>query len=349
MSKARSKENVGLPPRWRVIRGIYYYQVPEDSKAKWDGKATFRLGETLEEAYAEWAKRIDSIRNAKNVGEVMDRYLLETVPTKAPLTQVENRRAIRELRRVFGSMGLEDLRPALVYKYVADAKNKSLARRHIKAFSHVLTKAVEWGLIDRHPFKGEVRLKGDKPRTRYIEDWEFEKVLALTATRKKGSVRMIQAYIRIKLLTGLRRGDLLRLKMDWLKEDGIHVEPRKTAQTTGKRLIIEWSPALEDAVAMAKDARPVDIGPYLFCNGDGECYYHPTKDTASGWNTMWRRFMKRVMDEAKVERFTEHDIRAKSASDAETLEHAQKLLAHADPRITDRVYRRKPEKVKPLR
>jgi integrase len=60
--------------------------------------------------------------------------------------------------------------------------------------------------------------------------------------------------------------------------------------------------------------------------------------------------MDRVLDETKVkERFTEHDIRAKAASDAETLEHAQKLLAHADSKITDRVYRRKPEKVRPLR
>jgi hypothetical protein len=32
-------------------------------------------------------------------------------------------------------------------------------------FKHAFTKAVEWGLIRRHPFKGEVRLKGIKPRT----------------------------------------------------------------------------------------------------------------------------------------------------------------------------------------
>lgn len=37
------------------------------------------------------------------------------------------------------------------------------------------------------------------------------------------------------------------------------------------------------------------------------------------------------------------------ASDAETLEHARALLAHADSRTTERVYRRKPERVKPLR
>jgi hypothetical protein len=47
------------------------------------------------------------------------------------------------------------------------------------------------------------------------------------------------------------------------------------------------------------------------------------------------------------ERFTERDLRAKCASDAGSLEHARALLAHADARTTERVYRRKPERVKP--
>jgi integrase len=69
-----------------------------------------------------------------------------------------------------------------------------------------------WGLLPRHPFKGEVRIKGAKARTRYVEDWEIVEALALTPTRTSGSVLMIQEYIRIKLLIGVRRGDLLRLR-----------------------------------------------------------------------------------------------------------------------------------------
>jgi len=63
---------------------------------------------------------------------------------------------------------------------------------------------------------------------------------------------------------------------------------------------------------------------------------------------MWQRFMERVLKETKVkERFTEHDLRAKCASDAETLEHARALLAHADSQVTQRVYRRLPKPVQP--
>ena len=64
---------------------------------------------------------------------------------------------------------------------------------------------------------------------------------------------------------------------------------------------------------------------------------------------MWQRFMDRVIEETKVEnRFTEHDLRAKCASDATSLEHARALHSHTDARTTDANYRRKPEVVKPL-
>jgi len=49
-----------------------------------------------------------------------------------------------------------------------------------------------------------------------------------------------------------------------------------------------------------------------------------------------------------AERFAEHDIRAKTASDIEA-DHATDLLAHADRKTTERVYRRKPQRVSPLR
>ncbi len=160
----------------------------------------------------------------------------------------------------------------------------------------------------------------------------------------------VQAYIRIKLLTGMRRGDLLRLTMSDLREDEIHVAPHETANTTGKRLIIEWSDELREAVSMAKAARPVKLTLFLFCNRRGESYYNEETSRAGGWDSMWRGFSARVLKETKVEaKFTEHDLRSKCASDASTLEHARSLLSHADSKITERVYRRKPERVKPLR
>ena len=131
-----------------------------------------------------------------------------------------------------------------------------------------------------------------------------------------------------------------------MQEDGIHIQRHKTAGTTGKRTINEWTPELRAAMELAKSVRPA-LSPFLFANRKGQPYIEETTGEAHGWDSMWQRFMDRVLAETKVKaRFTEHDLRAKCASDAESLEHARALLSHADARTTQAIYRRKPERVR---
>lgn len=348
MPRKRKAENRGLPARWRLVHGAYYYQVPPGLEHAWDEKKTFRLGKSLPEAYKTWADRVGNQDKIRTIGQLLDRYNLEVVPTKSKTTQAGNLIFIKTLRATFSDIPLTAIKPRHIYQYVEKRSAKISARREIEVLSHAFTKAVQWGYLDRHPFIGEVRLDGEKPRNRYIENWELVEALALKPTRKSGSVLMIQAYMKIKLLTGLRRGDLLRLTMADIQDDGIHVTPSKTENTTGKRLVYDWSPELRLAVDEAKSVRPV-LSPYLFCNRRGKSYVKED-GTANGWDSLWQRFMDRLLAETKITlRFTEHDLRAKCASDAATLEHAQQLLAHADGSTTKRVYRRKTEHIKPLR
>ena len=347
MPLTRKPENRGLPVRWQHTHGAYYFRVPPGSEHLWDGKKRFLLGKTLPDAYKIYAERIVAAADAQTIGDLLDRYLLEVVPAKAPKTQTDNKRFIQTLRKATGAWPLTYIRPQHIYQYVQKRSAKVSAHREIEVLSHAFTKAVEWGYLNRHPFKGEVRLKGEKPRDRYIEDWEVIECLSLAPSRKRGSVVAVQAYIRLKLLTGLSRGDLLRLEpARQFKDDGIHVQRHKTAMSTGKRTIYEWTPERRAAVEDAKAARPVDISPWLFCNAKGKCYVNEATGEAKVWDKMWQNFMRRVMTETKVtERFTEHDLRAKVGSDAESLEHARKLLAHVDSRMTERAYRRRPDRV----
>jgi len=346
MTRNRAPENRGLPTRWVRKHGAYYFLPPPGLRHLWDGKAWFRLGATLPDAFKTWGERAGAPERIATIGVLLDRYGLQVVPGKAPKTQTSNRSALVRLRRVFGHMTLADLEPQHVYQYVDRRGAKTAAHREIEVLSHAFTKAVEWGLIKAHPFKGEVRLQGEQPRTRYVEDWEIVECLSLRSVRRRGSVAALAAYIRLKLLTGLRRGDLLRLRMESFSDVGIACHTSKT----GKPVIYEWTPELRAAVDAALAARPVDIAPWLFCTRRGECYVNEKTGEARGWSSMWQRFMARVLKETAVtERFTEHDLRAKVASDAESLERARQLLAHADSKITQRVYRRKPERVKPVR
>jgi len=347
MPPKRKPENRKLPARWAQKHGAFYYLPPKEVRDQWDGKSWFMLGKTLPEAYRVWAERVAKPQSVVTIGALLDRYALEVVPGKAPKTAGENLKQIARLRPVFAGMNLGDLEPQHVYLYVDKRTAKTAAKREIEVLSHAFTKAVQWGMLKAHPFKGEVRLENNAPRDRYVEDWEIIETLALPTRRKTGSVAMVQAYLRLKLLTGLRQRDLLLLTAADLKEDGIHVKPSKTAKTTGKRIIYEWTPALRQVVDDIKAVRPA-LSPYLFCTTRGECMVDIEKGTAKRFNDMWQNFMARVLAETKVaERFTEHDLRAKVGSDATSLERARQLLAHADARMTERVYRRKPERIKP--
>ena len=71
--------------------------------------------------------------------------------------------------------------------------------------------------------------------------------------------------------------------------------------------------------------------------------------TVSGFASIWQRKMKAAFEQGVIaERFTDHDLRAKSGSDT-NFEHASTLLAHLDVRTTKRHYRRKVPVVRPLK
>ncbi len=172
---------------------------------------------------------------------------------------------------------------------------------------------------------------------------------AIKRRRKGDAVPVVQAYLRLKMATGLRQGDILRLTVSDLKDDGVHVTPGKTAGTTAKAVVFTWTEELRAAVAQAKDARPA-LSPFLFCTRRGAGYMNEATGRAPGWKSIWQRFQDRIAEAAPgVERFTEHDLRAKVGSDAPTLDRAQQLLTHADAATTKRVYRRKVERIVPAK
>jgi len=158
---------------------------------------------------------------------------------------------------------------------------------------------------------------------------------------------VIHTYIRFKLMTGLRRGDILRLRLSNLRDDGIHVRTSKT----GKRLVFEWDEtgklqALVDEILRIPPSRIGDAP--LFTTRQGKPYID-VDGRANAFDSLWQRFMRKALEKTDLqERFQERDLRAKVASDSASLVEASERLGHADTGITQRVYRRKPVRVRPL-
>ena len=77
---------------------------------------------------------------------------------------------------------------------------------------------------------------------------------------------------------------------------------------------------------------------YLFATREGQPYIKADGST-SGFDSIWQRYMRNALKEGVIsERFTEHDLRTKRASEM-SLKDAQALLRHTNPDTTRRNYR----------
>lgn len=342
--RKRNRENIGLPTRWKFQHGAYYYRVPPGQENQWDGKKMFRLGKSMADAHACYALRIGSLENISTIAQLLDRYQIETVPQKKAATQKSNLISIRRLRAVFADNPIGLIKAQHVIQYrdaVSAAHGKIAANRDLEVLSHAFSKAIEWGILDNaeHPMRG-LRLKNKKqPRTRYVTDDELAQALTVASD-------FLLNYIHLKGLTGLRKGDLLSIKLADITADGIAITPRKTESTTGRKKIIPVTPAIDAAIKAILSARGKVAGMYLFATRKGKPYISDDGIT-SGFDSIWQRFMAKVV-QLGIERFTEHDLRAKVASDADSA-HAQELMDHSTSEITERVYRRKAKVVQPAK
>jgi integrase len=200
--------------------------------------------------------------------------------------------------------------------------------------SSVFKFMIRKGLVDDNPCLGVESLP-EQPRERLPEQWELQEFLSVAP-------ELIQAYVQFKILTGFRQGQILTLRKDQFKSDGIHYIQAKR----GKRRIMTWTPDLRESVAeVLKLKRPV-IGMHLFCTRTGQQY------TGDGFRSIWHRAMKKALEETRLqERFTEHDLRAVTGTAAnEAGKDAQELLGHLNQKTTDIYLRSKvPTKISPLK
>jgi len=343
--RKRNKENMGLPSRWRYYHGAYYYQVPPGEEILWEGKQQFRLGSALTEAYRNFAERVSWKDDVNSMCELLDRYLIEVVPLKAPATQRSNRIGIKRLRGFFAGNPVQAIRPKHIYSFreICNKRHGAIScNRDLEVLSHAFTKAIEWGVIDEHPMVGKKVTKNPAARRkRYVEDWEVVQFLSIASP-------FLQMYIELKLILGLRKGDMLSIMHACMASDGLHVTPRKTAASSARSIIYEWTPDLRLAIQSIVKRKGNMESPYLFCTRQGLPYIKED-GTTSGFDSIWQRTMYKALNSTNlVERFTEHDLRAKVASDT-SADHAKELMGHSDSKITDRVYRRKTEVIQPAR
>ena len=314
-----------LPQRVYHKHGAYYFV---DNHNKWHP-----LGKDYSTAMQKWSAMLEPPVGKLRMSAVMDAYIQQQLPSRKPRTQVEYLASIKLLRPVFGGMFPDDVEPKDIYNFMYLRNAPVAANRDVAVLSNVMNQAVKMGLVNLNPCK-QVRRNEESPRTREVLDSEITAFLPHCPV-------WLQCYIRLKLLTGLRQGDMLNIRLDQLREDGLFVHTRKT----GKRLLFTWDENLRVAVTSVKALRHRVTSLYLFNTPrDG------TAMSESSFKGHWRKTMIAAMAAGSLtERFAENDLRAKVATEARDLgQNSTAMLGHSSDAVTKRHYHRGTQKVEPL-
>ena len=316
-------------------RGVYRHgqqfrlriYVGEERRPAWH---TFKA-QTVEKLYREYSRYL-RLRDLMTLGDVFDRYAAQMIPKKAKATQASDLAALRQLRPTFATMKPGGLRRQHVVAYLDNRGEVAPVRanRERALLSHVLTMATHWGILDQNPILGLQYRCPEPPRTRYVTDSELFKAYRLAPV-------LVRLVMRLVYITGLRRTDALGIRWGDIDDEGLAVTVSKSrrAGAAPKRLLFEWSPALESVTRRARAWR--------IAWEDSDPLFPISVDRFA---RLWTE-LQNTLERAGVERFGLKDLRAKHATDALARGlDATERLAHSSATTTRRHYtQRRPTRI----
>lgn len=337
-------------PRRRKLKsgeiwiGYYYSGRDENGKRK-----EFPLGTDLNEAKRKWAqlecKPVPT--DASLMRFVFDRYIKDILPMKAVATQRENNGSIRQLRTVFDNAPVDALTPQHIASYRDARSAKVRANREVTLLSHIYNMAREWGYTtNENPCRG-IRKNKEKPRDFYADKAVWDAVYRHACVE-------LQDAMDLNYLTGQRPADVLKMADPDINNNALLVRQGKTGRLL--RIMLAQGDVKSELANVIEriQARPGrKRGSYLVSLPDGQ--------QLQKWHLRLRfdAARKAAIEACKKEGqlvlaerialFQFRDIRAKSASEIIDAADASALLGHTEQDITDRVYRRVGQSVKPTR
>jgi len=326
----RKSKNHHLPQRMtaRIMASgkiLYYYRLR-------DGKS-IPLGDDLNAAKIKWAELESGAVNKKTtMADIFARYEKEVLPQKGSKTQKDQGNQLKLLVAAFGHAEPNQIQPKHIRQYLDRRTAKIAANREVALFSHVFNCAREWGYTDKiNPVEG-VRKNKERPRDVYVEDEDFHLVL-------KHCTPEMADLLELAYLTGQRPGDIRKWRKSQIKDGVLQLRQDKTQKRMGLRIVGELADIINRAINRPRSACSL----FIVATEKGEPLTQP----------MMRDRFNDARDAASAEvgykvKWQVRDIRAKAATDSQSLLDAQSLLGHESPTTTKRVYRRG-EIVKPLK
>ncbi|MGO9267665.1 MAG: tyrosine-type recombinase/integrase [Candidatus Binataceae bacterium] len=238
--------------------------------------------------------------------------------------------------------------------------------RQVDTLRSCLRKAVDWGIIEKHPLQGLKRLKVDEDeRVRFLSgeeekrlrealvkreadlrasrdrfnDWREARNKKRLPARPEGYVDHVHPLVLLALNTGLRRGELFSLKWaDIDAESGMLTVRAAAAKSGDSRRVPLNDEAQEVLKTWRQQRKPEDDHDFVFPGVDGA--------RLTKMNKSWATVCKL----AKLSNFRLHDCRHHFASRLVQrgidLNVVRELMGHADLKMTLRYGHLSPENLK---
>jgi len=189
--------------------------------------------------------------------------------------------------------------------------------REIQCLSNLFRKGVEWEMIEQNPFDrgAKLTLKENNKRTRFLTDEEIERLLS--ECKRSPHLHHI---VFCALNTGMRRGEILGLKWEQIRNGFIYLVDTKTKEP-------RQIPINDDLAVMFKEIRQEQelTSPYVFTYAGRKLF---RVDSA------FRAAMRR----AGITGFRFNDLRHTFASQlvirGANLKEVQELLGHKTMNMT---------------
>ena len=231
----------------------------------------------------------------------------------------------RQLLPAFGSWRLDRITRAMVLRWFEDYSRTApgSANQALKLLRQTLNQAIACGHIDANPARGIQRNPARK-LTRFLSREEITRLHRVLDRHADGSRSEAQQadIVRLLLLTGCRKSEIMRLRREEVKNDRLELQDSKT----GPRTVLLNAPAR-------------DILERRMQRGNGLWVFPSVRDPSrsrcrelSLWDTVRR--------EAGIEDVRLHDLRHTVASQAAMngipLPVVARLLGHANVRMTMR-------------
>lgn len=276
---------------------------------------------------------IEDQRTAPTVAELIDRFEQEHLPRKRASTAADYRRMLKNhIRPHFGEHSkVADITFADIdrlHRRITNAGHGHRANRAIAVVSKMFNLAVRWGMRETNPTRGLER-NCEYSRRRYLS---ADELVQLTKALAEHRDKQTADVIRLLLLTGARRGEVLAMR--WADIDlteGTWSKPPSSTKQKDHHQTPLSAPArqLLSEIRQQQTTKRHAVGEYVFPGSGGTGHVVEIK-------RVWRQLCKA----AGISGLRIHDLRhsfaSQLASGGASLPLIGALLGHSNPATTHR-------------